>query len=299
MNGQSPAFQFSLRWLLVFVSLAAIAAGLASNHGFAKAFAFCCVCSAVRLAFIQTRSWPTWFLKICAAIFLLGIGYFSAFLDQIQGARSQSTSSICAGNQRQLARALIAYHNQHGALPPAYLCNEKGEPLHSWRTMILSGIDRPDLFGLVNLELPWNDLANQRARRCTLEVFLCPKHRHSGATNITSYLAIVGPGFAFQGTNPVSFKEFTDELSETILFVESVKTSVPWMEPRDLPWNKLRTKKQPFLGEGPHLNRVTVAFADGKTRRLPQTISVEHLRSLLTIAGDEDMSWLREPEETW
>ena len=39
--------------------------------------------------------------------------------------------------------ALHNYHDEHGSFPPAYVSDESGRPLYSWRVLILPYLDDP------------------------------------------------------------------------------------------------------------------------------------------------------------
>jgi prepilin-type processing-associated H-X9-DG protein len=38
----------------------------------------------------------------------------------------------------RIGKALPAYHDEHGALPPACLRDAEGRPLHGWRTLLVA-----------------------------------------------------------------------------------------------------------------------------------------------------------------
>lgn len=285
-----------MAWGVAPIGLAAAIALASNSTGRDAVFA----CSPLVLGVVQlfrTRfAILTWRNFAIGASLVLVLGLLMPLM---QGVGFQGhEGDRCKSNQVQIALGVLRYEDARNTYPAAFTCDAKGKRLHSWRTAILPWPDRTDLYEAVHQELPWNDERNHRWQT-TLEVFICPTFRGDYSICPTSYVAIVGPGFAFQGDRPVGSKEFTDDRSESILFVESMSSDIGWMEPRDLEWQSLAAKPQPFLGLGPHMKRFTVTFADGHQRRLPDTISAERLHALLTIAGGEDMSWMQQPEETW
>ena len=44
----------------------------------------------------------------------------------------------CSQNMQRIGKALHAYHDEHGALPPACLRDAEGKPLHGWRTLLVA-----------------------------------------------------------------------------------------------------------------------------------------------------------------
>ncbi|NLE37777.1 MAG: DUF1559 domain-containing protein [Pirellulaceae bacterium] len=68
---------------------------------------------------------------------------------------ARSCSSQCRLNQLQLA--LQNYHDAHGCFPPAYIVDEDGRPMHSWRALIISTtFDHYGSAGRTSLMPRWN-----------------------------------------------------------------------------------------------------------------------------------------------
>lgn len=56
--------------------------------------------------------------------------------------RPTSRATQCLGNIKNIALALRAYHAEYGYFPPAYIAEENGKPLLSWRVLILPYLAR-------------------------------------------------------------------------------------------------------------------------------------------------------------
>ena len=52
---------------------------------------------------------------------------------------------LCRNNMKQIALALHHYHDAFGAFPPAYVPDEDGRPMHSWRVLILPFLEQQAL----------------------------------------------------------------------------------------------------------------------------------------------------------
>jgi hypothetical protein len=47
------------------------------------------------------------------------------------------TTAPCINNLKQIGLAMHNYHDAHGCFPPAYIPDENGKPMHSWRVLLL------------------------------------------------------------------------------------------------------------------------------------------------------------------
>ena len=193
----------------------------------------------------------------------------------------------CKNNLKQIGIALYNYHDMYDGLPPACTVDAHGQPLHSWRTLILPFLDQQQLYDNIDLSKPWNDPANAEAYSTHLAVYACPSA--SIPDGHTTCLALVGPDCAFQPGQSQRFRNIEDATSNTILVVDVAEANaVHWMDPTD-------SANQFFLSftddtELSHTGGTHVAFADGAVRFLSAQVTTETRRALTTIAGEEDLS---------
>ncbi len=75
-----------------------------------------------------------WRSFIALVILLLAV---ALLLPAVSTAREAGRRAWCANNLRQLALALHSYFDDHGHLPPPYIADSQGKPMHSWRVLIL------------------------------------------------------------------------------------------------------------------------------------------------------------------
>ena len=100
---------------------------------------------------------------------------------------------------KQLAIALDDYISQHGGLPPAFHADVNGSPLHSWRTLILSRLERANVYDKIDRDAAWDSPANRVASSTEVDQFQCESDWNPASPTDCSYFAIVGPHTAWPG----------------------------------------------------------------------------------------------------
>ena len=210
-------------------------------------------------------------------------------LPAVQAAREAARRAQCSNNLKQIALALQIYHDVNGQLPPQYLADENGNPMHSWRVLILPYMEQQALFDQYDFSEPWDGPHNSQLAARMPAVFRCPSEPATGGT-ITSYVGVSGPGTIFNGPNSTRFSAVTDGLANTLAVVEFAGGGVHWMEPRDLDASQLTGIVSPPDGRNMssyHPGVSMGATADGSVHALQTNLSAEQLRAMTTINGDE------------
>ena len=119
---------------------------------------------------------------------------------------------------RSIMLALEEYHKKNGSFPPAYVVDANGNPMHSWRAILLPYIDDPS--PKYDLSEPWNSAKNsQLVSSWTL--FSCPSNPQP--PKFTSYLAVVGPNTAWPGKKPLKLSDVPDGGRRTIIAYRNCK----------------------------------------------------------------------------
>jgi hypothetical protein len=172
------------------------------------------------------------------------------------------------------------YHATHGKLPPAVVYGKDGEPLYSWRVLLLPFIEQDALYQEFHLDEPWDSPHNLTLLPRMPGTYAAPGRK---AAKMPPYHTVchvfVGPGAAFEGREGLRLPEdFPDGTSNTILLMEA-GAPVPWTKPEDLAY----TPDGP-LPELPTLFRdgFRVGMADGSTRWVPKGTTEKDLRDLIT-----------------
>ena len=200
----------------------------------------------------------------------------------------------CMSNLKQIGVALHNYHNRYGSFPPAYIADEDGKPMHSWRVLLLPYMEEGFLYEKYRFDEPWDGPNNRTLHDYYAPYnipcnYSCPANTN---TNVTSYVAVVGPGTAWPDDKSTKLGDFADGASNTIMIVEMANSGIHWMEPRDLhvlkmhPW--INAKSSQAISSN-HPGGACVLFADGSVYFLP-TGFLPKLNALLTIDGGEEVS---------
>jgi hypothetical protein len=283
-----PPFQFTLRQLLGATSVCCVAAALIYWLELGPAILVFLFLSIIGVAvFFATRRQFT----ECAFTLLFGFLLIALLLPTLSSARgSTSRSGFCLNNMRNIAQALKQYELVNGTLPPAYIADENGKPMHSWRVLILPYIERQDLYEKYRFDEPWDGPNNSQLHNHRVHLFECPSDDHT--MNNTSYIAVTGAKTIWPNEKTTKFSDVKDGLGNTILLVEVRDSGIHWMEPRDLDITQMPMAINSDKGLSISSSHETLAFAnvmfaDGKPRRIPNTASTKALRAALTISGGE------------
>ncbi len=228
-------------------------------------------------------------LVVVAACICAGLVYLG---QAVQAAREAARRSQCVCNFCSIKLALHNYHSSYGELPPAYIADANGKPMHSWRVLILPFMELGPLYSRYNFNEPWDGPNNIKLLDEMPGAFACPS-RLDRPRNLTSYVAIGGPGTMFPGANPVTFGDVTDGLAETLMVVEVSNVDIPWTSPRDLDVCMMsfvvNDPRRPGISSK-HPGGANVAFGDASVHFLRESTSRGDLKALTTISGGERVS---------
>lgn len=220
------------------------------------------------------------------------------------GSGPVAPSSRCRHNLFQLAIALREYHDDYGAFPPPYLADSHGQPMHSWRVLLLPYMN-DGLYRMYNFAEPWDGPNNIRLLGLggAPQEYRCPVNDGSNLAPVTNYVAVVGDETAWNARKTVTLADITDGPDNTIMLVEVADSDIYWTEPRDLAFTTMNftiNKDRKGISTD-HGNRVSVLVCGGKAVQfgtvgdkecgrptsLPDDTAPETLRALLTINGHE------------
>lgn len=140
----------------------------------------------------------------------------------------------CQSHLESLCVALFKFHDNNNGLPPLYTVNADGEPLHSWRVLLLPFLGQEDLYKKIRLDEPWDSEYNRQFHDAIVPCYSCLNNPLCLPGKACTYSAVAGafrPALRDQGQRPRdSFAFWSDGLSNQIAFIE-VKQPFCWMNP--------------------------------------------------------------------
>lgn len=175
----------------------------------------------------------------------------------------------CGNNLKQIVLALHAYSEKYGCLPPAYVTDDDGRPMHSWRVLILPFMDHQEIYDAYHFDEPWDGPRNKLLLKTAVQSnyqwpYKCWFDK-DGHPETTSYVVVTGSGTAYPDDRRVTFRDFP-EAAKFPLVIEMAHSSIPWLAPIDLAIDKMSFQLNDPRGNSPgsrHHGYVNMAFADG------------------------------------
>jgi hypothetical protein len=176
------------------------------------------------------------FVRLVIGVVILG-SLIASLSATAQATNRLSKRAECSGHLTQIAEGLLNYEAANGKLPPAYIANANGRPLHSWRVLILPYIDGYGaLYTKYNFNEPWDGPNNGKLASQIPPIYRCPTDTNRGPNKsvYTNYFAVVGPETAMPDGTGIRIEKISDGTAHTIALIEARGMEVNWMEPRDL-----------------------------------------------------------------
>ena len=139
----------------------------------------------------------------------------------------------------QVSFALSLYHDTHGHYPPAYVMDDHGTPIHSWRALLLpwlAGDERDrEVERAYRFDEPWNGPNNSLLHDRAPWV-LRPQPHLRRRYEWASVVALLGPHGVLSEKERVTRDSLTRPREDMIMLVHVPEGFVPWLKPRDLPF---------------------------------------------------------------
>ncbi|MCI0358212.1 MAG: DUF1559 domain-containing protein [Planctomycetaceae bacterium] len=226
-------------------------------------------------------------MALAGLLVLVLIGVGTSLLGPSVGAARRAA---CQFNLHEIMVALQNYHDVYHRFPPAYVADANGQPMHSWRVLILPFLEHKPLYDAYRFDEPWDGPNNSKLAG-DLKILMCPSDGTRG-TGQTSYVAVVGRGTAWPRAKCIDLADIRDGVSNTIMVVEVHNSGISWMEPRDLDVSQMPMAINPRVGgkgglgiSSGHSLCAHAARADGSVFVLEEKTPPATIRAMLTIAG--------------
>jgi len=222
---------------------------------------------------------------VAAMLFCCAPVGIALLLPAVQQAREAARRTQCKNNLKQIGLALHNYADANGTFPPAFIADETGKPMHSWRVLILPYLDQAQLYNEYDFSQPWDGPTNSRLITRMPAVYACPSNPVQGSN--TAYVGVFGEHCIFRGGEPVKIREITDGTSNTLLVGEATRANIPWMKPADVDVAVHPSIGDPDGFSSYHAGGAQFLLADGSVRFIAQTINALTLQALFTRDGGE------------
>jgi len=229
---------------------------------------------------------------------MMGVFVMAVAIPGVQTVRQSTHRKTCHANLLRIGQALQQYHEQHGSYPPAYIPDEKGAPMHSWRVLILPQLNEMALYRSYRFDRPWDSPENLQVAAQMPAVYHCLADPDSGTQKDTSYMVVVGPRTVFPPQGKAIPYDATrwDPREETLLVVEVAGSGVGWTSPTDLQADQIRLVINPSRNaakslSSEHAGGINALFADGQVHWLSNLLPMEVIAAALTRDGREPFDW--------
>jgi hypothetical protein len=237
--------------------------------------------------------WPTALSVVTLlALIALGWGLVRTTIPVWRRATIASARQRSQANLQAIGRALRAYEAEHGQLPVSYVSDAAGQPLYSWRVLLLPylGTEERRLYDRLQKGDRWDSWQNRGLLSRTPRLFVSAFAPEAADSGETHYFLFVGPKTAFPSPKSINSAAITDAKGQTILIVEGVVMNTHWAEPVDLETGKISFR----IADGSAAqigglcpDGAYAYFADDTVGLIPNDAGRNILSAMSTIAGGE------------
>ena len=134
---------------------------------------------------------------------------------------------------RQISLAICNYESANEHFPPAYIADEDGNPMHSWRVLILPYLGEEALFEQYDFDEPWDGPNNSKLVN-EIQSGVFNGFSREPFSGLTGFKLVTGPETAFEKDQTVGYKALGAGSTNTICLVHDSSKPVNWMSPEDV-----------------------------------------------------------------
>jgi hypothetical protein len=263
-----------------------------------------CIGLLLGLAAIYSDRKGHWTAKLGIGLASISAFWWMFFFPQFRSVRESQLRTETCERFNAIALALHAFiaDNKQKRLPPGSLRDKTGQPLLSWRVLVLPYLGRKDLYLKFKMDEPWDSEHNAKLLSCMPNIYAPPKEALAAREEYSTFCQVfVGPGTAFGCPDGCRFPQDFVSVSNTILLVEA-GSAVPWTKPEDVSYSPIRPL--PRLGalhdhETASLffsvtKTFCIAWGDGRVTYMffeDQNAAEQSLRAAITRDGKDIGDW--------
>jgi len=191
-------------------------------------------------------------------------------------AQEEANLKLVENRMGQIGKALLAYAQDNGTLPPAFTRDANGKPLLSWRVHILPYLGNRLLYRQFRLNEPWDSDHNLKLVRRMPPVFREPNTQQDRGE--TAVMAVIGKKAAFTGDGKGRSLE-SISAPKILLMQAAVEKSITWTKPEEATFEESSAGN--YLKGFPE--KTVALFSDGATKTVITKELVQKVKDFLMI----------------
>lgn len=174
-----------------------------------------------------------------ARLFQLGVFFlFGVLISLVCGGlyfvKHYWEKTVAVHRVHDLALAVRQYRDTTGDHLPFVVSDENGEPLYSWRAVIMRAVDPNSKFTKFPSDFDFGEPWYEKQNRATVEDWLSTVGFTTWGGDYLCCLAVRGDDLPWNLSRFSEYEDFGGQPLYPIIIIEARQTDILWTEPRDL-----------------------------------------------------------------